>query len=48
MPLPYSHLTNHELIKLALEVEPPDPLILELTFRLENEYPDDLAVELDE
>lgn len=48
MPLLYSHLTNDELFILVTEVVPQNPLMQELAFRLENAYPNDLAVELDE
>ena len=48
MSLLYSHLTNDELLKIAYEVYPPNSLIQELAFRLEHEYPNDLAVPLDE
>lgn len=47
MALSYSHLTNDELFNLVTEVDPPIPLMQELAFRLENEYPNDLAVGLD-
>lgn len=48
MALIYSHLTNDELYKIVNDFDPPDPLMQELAFRLENEYPNDLAVGLDE
>ena len=48
MSLLYSHLTTDELLKLVTDVNPPNPLMQELAFRLENEYPNDLAVRLDE
>ena len=44
----YSHLTNDELLREVLKVFPPDPLMMELAFRLENEYPNDFAVGLNE
>lgn len=44
----YSHLTNDELFKLVSEIDPPNPLMQELAFRLENQYSDDLAVGIDE
>lgn len=44
----YSHLTNDELLEKVCEVFPPDPLMQELAFRLENDYPNNLAVGLDE
>lgn len=46
--LPYSHLTNDELLKLVYESDSTTTLMLELAFRIENEYPNDLAVGLDE
>ena len=47
MSLQYSHLTNDEIFGLVAKVDPPIPLMQELAFRLENEFPNDLAVELD-
>ena len=42
MVTPYSHYTNDELVRIVYQQEVPDPLLLELAFRLESDYPEDL------
>lgn len=42
--MPYSALTNDELLALVYQEQPPDPLLLEFAHRLETGFPNELAV----
>lgn len=42
--MPYSHLTNDELIALVYLHDTPDPLLLEIAHRLEHGFPNELEV----